>query len=90
MSRRNAQLASEIASYLKIDAAAVEEAIAPFLIIRFDRLDVHAAAADRGIELSDEQLELVMDTVVRRFDPNGEGLTWRAIDAAIDEVTGRN
>jgi hypothetical protein len=90
MSRRNAQLAAEIASYLKVDAAAVEKAIAPFLIVRFDRLDVHGLARDRGIELSDEQIEAVMDTVARRFDPDGEGLTWRAIDAAIDEVTGRS
>lgn len=90
MSGRNTQFASEIASYLKVDTAKVEEALAPFLIVRFDRLDVHAAAADRGIELTDEQLELVMDLTVRRFDPNGEGLTWTAIDAAVDEVTGRN
>ncbi len=90
MSGRNRQLASELASYLRVDAAKVEEALAPFLIVRFDRLDVHAAAADRGIELTDEQLELVMDLVVRRFDPNGEGLTWNAIDAAVDEITGRS
>jgi hypothetical protein len=90
VSGRNRQLASELASYLRVDAAKVEEALAPFLIVRFDRLDVHAAAADRGIELTDEQLELVMDLVVRRFDPNGEGLTWNAIDAAVDEITGRS
>lgn len=90
MSGRNRQLASELASYLRVDAAKVEEALAPFLIIRFDRLDVHAAAAERGVELTDEQLELVMDLVVRRFDPNGEGLTWNAIDAAVDEITGRS
>jgi hypothetical protein len=90
MSGRNRQLASELASYLRVDTAKVEEALTPFLIIRFDRLDVHAAAADRGVELTDEQLELVMDLVVRRFDPNGEGLTWNAIDAAVDEITGRS
>lgn len=90
MSGRNRQLASELASYLRVDAAKVEEALAPFLIIRFDRLDVHAAAAERGVELTDEQLDLVMDLVVRRFDPNGEGLTWNAIDAAVDEITGRS
>lgn len=90
MSGRNRQLAAELASYLRVDAAKVEEALTPFLIVRFDRLDVHAAAADRGIELTDEQLELVMDLVVRRFDPNGEGLTWNAVDAAVDEITGRS
>lgn len=90
MSGRNTQFASEIASYLKVDVAAVEAALAPFLIARFDRLDVHALAHDRGIELTDSQLEAVMDLVVRRFDPDGEGLTWRAIDAAIDEVNGRS
>jgi hypothetical protein len=31
-----------------------------------------------------------MDLAARRFDPDGEGLTWRAIDAATDEVLGRS
>ncbi len=90
MSGRNTQFASEIASYLKVDVAAVEAALAPFLIARFDRLDVHAAATDREINLSDTQLEAVMDLAARRFDPDGAGLSWAAIDAAIDEVIGRS
>ena len=90
MSGRNYQLASELASYLQVDVAAVEAALAPFLIARFDRLDVHAAATDRGINLSDTQIEAAMDLAARRFDPDGEGLTWRAIDAATDEVLGRS
>jgi hypothetical protein len=36
MSGRNRQLASELASYLRVDTAKVEEALTPFLIIRFD------------------------------------------------------
>ena len=90
MSSRNRQLASELATYLKVDQAKIEAALAPFLIVRFDRLDINGAAHDRGIELSDAQLEAVMDLVVRRFDPAGDGLTWRAIDAATDEVLGRD
>ena len=87
---RNSALAQELATALGVPVAKVEAVLARSLLVRFDRDDVYAAAADRGHKLSDAQLEAVMELVVRRFDPDGEGLTWRAIDAAIDEVTTRS
>jgi hypothetical protein len=90
MSGRNENLAIELGVRLGLPADAVEAALADSMIVRFQRDDVYGAAFARGITLTDVQLEAVMDLVVRRFDPAGLGLSWAAIDAATDEVTGRS
>ena len=90
MSGRNENLAIELGVRLGLPAETVEAALADSMIVRFQRDDVYGAAFARGITLTDAQLEAVMDLVVRRFDPAGLGLSWAAIDAATDEVTGRS
>jgi predicted xylose isomerase-like sugar epimerase len=90
MTNRNAPLAFDLAKRLGVSETRIEAALADWLIVRFQHHDVRAAARDRGLTLTDDQVEAVMDLVVRRFDPDGEGLTWRAIDAATDEVLGRS
>jgi hypothetical protein len=89
MSGRNENVAIELGRRLGVPAATVEAALADWLLARFHRDDVYAAAFERGITLSDAQLVAVMDLAARRFDPDGAGLSWAAIDAAINEVTGR-
>ena len=90
MSGRNENLAIELGVRLGVPAAQVEAALADSMIVRFQREDIYAAVFERGNTLDDAQVEAVMELVVRRFDPDGVGLNWAAIDAAIDEVITRS
>jgi hypothetical protein len=90
MSSRNALLAVHIARAFGLSATEVEEALAGSVYLGFHRDDITAVAAERGITLDDRQLNRVMDAVARHFDPDGIGLSYQAVGAAIDEVLGRS
>jgi hypothetical protein len=90
MSGRNENLAIDLGQRLGVPADKVEAALADWLVVRFHRDDIYAAAFARGITLADAQIDAVMDLVARRFDPDGAGLSWAALDAAVDEITGRS
>lgn len=88
MSSRNALLAAQIARAFGLSTTEVEEALAGSVYVGLHADDIAAVAAERGITLDDRQLARVMDAVARRFDPDGAGLSYVAVDAAINEVVG--
>jgi hypothetical protein len=88
MSGRNALLAAHIARTFGLSATEVEESLDDSVYVGLRRDDITAVAAERGISLDERQVSRVMDAVASRFDPDGAGLSYAAVDAAIDEVVG--